>query len=249
MGRRNRKTLKNYFSRGKMPTEEHFGDMIDSMLNIVDEGFDKSAEKGVALAPLNEKGRVAGIYRDITEEDPLWSIEVEKKNGSLTFRQIDNKETLTLDQEGRVGIGQKTPCYQLETSKTVGLHGRAGTFLRGKVRADGQWHDITDKLKGCWALEVIAGCGKNGNGSYALAVVTAIHCFGAKKRIDNKQSWYGTRCKRIKFRWSGGVEGCVLQVKTRCDYGAGVMIQYNISKLWDDPLMLQSNQETAEDEQ
>lgn len=241
MGRRNRKTLKNYFSRGKMPTQEHFADLIDSMLNIVDEGLDKSAEKGVAFAPLDEKGRVAGIYKEISEEDPLWSVEVEKKTGNISFKQLENEETLTLDQKGRVGIGQKAPQYQLETSAMAGFYGRAGTFAYGKVRADGAWHDITQELKGCWALEVIAGCGKPKSGSYALAVVTAIHCFGAKKKIYNRQSWYGTRCKRIRFRWKGGVEGCMLQIRTKCNYGEGVMIQYNISNLWEDPLMLQSN--------
>ncbi|MFA8434705.1 MAG: hypothetical protein ACEPOZ_09335 [Marinifilaceae bacterium] len=231
-----------------MPTEEHFGDLVDSMLNIVDEGFDKSAEKGVALAPLNEKGRVAGIYRDITEEDALWGLDVEEKTGNISFKQFENKDTLTLDQHGRVGIGQKEPHYQLETSGMAGFYGRAGTFARGMVRADGEWHTITEELKGCWALEVIAGCGKPKSGSYALTQATAMHCFGAKKKIYNRQSWYGTRCKKIKLRWRGGVEGCVLQIKTRCDYGEGVMIQYNISNLWEDPLMLQSNPDIVANE-
>ncbi|MCT4639739.1 MAG: hypothetical protein N4A72_18715 [Bacteroidales bacterium] len=241
MGRRNRKTLKNYFGRGKMPTEEHFSDLIDSMLNIVDEGFDKSADKGIAISPLDDNGRVMGFYRDVSEHDPLWAISVDKRNGNLYINQQDDKTALTIDQNGRVGVGISEPEYQLQTSEMAGLHGRTGTFAKGKVPADGKWYNITESLNGCRALEVIAGCGKVNSGSYAITVAIATHCFGAKKRVKHNQSWYGTWCKRIRIRWVNIGDGCILQIRTRCNYGVGIMIQYNISELWDDPLMLRSD--------
>lgn len=37
MAKRNRETLKSYFRRGCMPKEDHFSDLIDSMLNLVDD--------------------------------------------------------------------------------------------------------------------------------------------------------------------------------------------------------------------
>ena len=43
MSSKNRETLKNYFAEGQLPTEAHFADLIDSMLNMTDEagGDDK----------------------------------------------------------------------------------------------------------------------------------------------------------------------------------------------------------------
>ncbi len=46
MAKQTRDTLKQFFSAGKLPTEEHFSDLIDSSLNTLDEGFDKSEEFG-----------------------------------------------------------------------------------------------------------------------------------------------------------------------------------------------------------
>ena len=58
MAKTNRKTLKEYFGKGKKPNHTQFADLIDSMLNVVDDGFNKSAERGMLLSPLND----AGIY-------------------------------------------------------------------------------------------------------------------------------------------------------------------------------------------
>ena len=38
----NRSTLKAYFSEGKMPTADHFAALIESTLNMADEGFKKN---------------------------------------------------------------------------------------------------------------------------------------------------------------------------------------------------------------
>ena len=222
MAKRDRITLKKFFVRGKMPTEEHFSDLIESTLNIVDEGFDKSVDKGLSLAPLDEEGHIASIFRKIEDEESKWSITLDNTSEDLTFRQFDRNELLTLSQKGRVGIGTINPRFQLHTSKTAGLYGRAGTYASGEVPADSQWHDITEKLYGCFALEVIAGCGLLQQGKYALIVATAIQCFGAHRRIHRTQSWYGSRFNKIRLRWKSVDGKAVLQIKTRYDYGPGV---------------------------
>lgn len=38
MEQKNRKTLKSYFEKGDVPTEEQFAELIDSVPNIVDDG-------------------------------------------------------------------------------------------------------------------------------------------------------------------------------------------------------------------
>lgn len=44
MPRTNRNTLKEYFKRGSMPNQKHFYELIDSMVNISDDGIDKNPE-------------------------------------------------------------------------------------------------------------------------------------------------------------------------------------------------------------
>ena len=50
MPRTNRNTLKEYFKRGSMPNQKHFYELIDSMVNISDDGIDKNPDDGLRLA-------------------------------------------------------------------------------------------------------------------------------------------------------------------------------------------------------
>ena len=54
MPRTNRNTLKEYFKRGSMPNQKHFYELIDSMVNISDDGIDKNPDDGLRLAPSKE---------------------------------------------------------------------------------------------------------------------------------------------------------------------------------------------------
>ena len=48
----NRETLKNYFKKGGFATEKHFVDLIDSSLNVVDDGIAIKPEYGLKINPL-----------------------------------------------------------------------------------------------------------------------------------------------------------------------------------------------------
>ena len=48
----NRQTLKNYFQKGGFATEKHFVDLIDSSLNVVDDGISINQKQGLKLNPL-----------------------------------------------------------------------------------------------------------------------------------------------------------------------------------------------------
>lgn len=50
----NRSTLKGFFQKGKVPTEAHFTNLIDSTLNKLDDGIAKTVEHGLKLAPAVE---------------------------------------------------------------------------------------------------------------------------------------------------------------------------------------------------
>ena len=51
MDRKDRHTLKSYFQKGDVPTEEQFAELIDSVPNIVDDGEAVRTEDGWALYP------------------------------------------------------------------------------------------------------------------------------------------------------------------------------------------------------
>jgi hypothetical protein len=52
MARVGRADLKKRFQTGRMPSEMDFADLIESMLNCLDEGFDKSQSNGLKVTQL-----------------------------------------------------------------------------------------------------------------------------------------------------------------------------------------------------
>ena len=68
MPRTNRNTLKEYFKRGSMPNQKHFYELIDSMVNISDDGIDKNPDDGLRLAPSKENSPVISLFTNRSEE-------------------------------------------------------------------------------------------------------------------------------------------------------------------------------------
>ncbi|CAM3704031.1 hypothetical protein VA7868_01488 [Vibrio aerogenes CECT 7868] len=73
MPKRNRSTLKNYFRQGMMPSAEHFGDLIDSCVNEVDEGFSKPPASGLQLTALDQQ-HLLSFYQKSQPNTPLWHV-------------------------------------------------------------------------------------------------------------------------------------------------------------------------------
>jgi len=81
----NRNTLKKYFSEGARPTWKQFESLIDSMLNIPDDGFSKTPKNGIQVRPIGDYRRVLSFFGKAQTEDPDWSIGLEPSTGSLNF--------------------------------------------------------------------------------------------------------------------------------------------------------------------
>jgi len=269
MPRRNRKTLKNYFGMGALPTQSHLEDLVDSTLNIIEDGFSRSAANGVEISLVGEQSRLLSFFREAQLDHPDWAITCEAQSGNLNFvhagsqhsqdasTQSQDAETqvLTLTDEGRVGINAPNPEFDLDVNGTVRSIGRFGQS--GFVPADGQWHAVTAKLDGCHALEIVAGVGLAGKkkGRYALLHAVAMNAFNptgwlfnflnAKKNIRCTHAWYLSRADRMKLRWvkadSALSHAYRLELKTARSYGDGTKVQYSIIELWPDWFMEQSN--------
>lgn len=252
-----RKKLKKHFEQGKMPNQDDFSDLIDSMLNMLDEGFEKTPEDGLKVAQL-EDGKLLSFYKGIDVGSALWSLGLEKSSDSLSFQSGD-QALLTLAapgdgdgqvQRGRVGIGQSMPLYELDVAGTVASHGRVGRSGELAVKANGDWHDITGDLTGCQAFEVVAGAGaKDSEGRYALMHAFALTAFGENGSITYHQSHFGNKCSRIELRWLARKEEKFtfrLQMRVGCSYGDEVWIKYHTTRLWQDTLMRDSSIDPAD---
>jgi hypothetical protein len=253
---RNRETLRNYFGDGKLPTRYHFGDLIDSMLNMSDEGFRKSAENGVEISTPIGHDALMSFYRDQRPKSALWSVSygggqdmLHVQPGSATAAR-GRTPVLALDAKARVGVNTGTPKHALDVAGVVASTGRRGTYQPTRVvpiLANGDWQDITDTLSGCQAFEVMAGAGHPGAGRFALMHAIALNTynptagwldfFSRKKRITPHHAYYGRRCDKLQLRWEGtnGKNAAYrLRIKTGCHYGEGVLIKVFITRLWFD---------------
>lgn len=252
MAKRTRDTLKQRFMNGEMPSMNGFADLIDSMLNMLEDGFEKTPADGFKVAQLRD-GRLISFYQDIDVQSPLWSIRLDTSSEkSLIIGNKNNANALTLrdlpknEQQrdiSRVGIGINTdrPQYELDVAGTVAAYGRTGRKGELPVPADSDWHDITDTLDGCQAFEIMGGVGKKGSGKYTIMHAFALNAFNSKSDITYHQAYYSSKCCRLELRWQPADSGVrneyKLQMRVGCSYGPGVWAKYSITRLWHDPFM------------
>ncbi len=250
MDKKNRKTLKAYFKKGSLPSEQQFALLIDSMLNTIDDGFEKTSEDGLKLASIGNSDKLVGFYKNIEEKSAIWSMEFDGPDNRLLFNHNDHTILSLIPQDpkdsqepkGRVGINTKNPETELDIKGTLASTGRMGNYRGkhsdGKVLADGTPHTIIEKLDGCTAFEIMAGVGgEKKSGKYALVHAIALNTYNSKSKVVIHQACYGSRCNRIKLWWEGEQHDYRLKMRTQCCYGEGIAINYQITELWFDPFM------------
>jgi hypothetical protein len=147
----NRATLKSYFQAGSLPTQKHFEDLIESTLNMQDEGFTRTPANGVEISKLADREAFISFYGTPNGEPPMWSISGDPAR-RLLFRpgpaQPDgNEPALSLDAQwvgqeaggagvplARVGVNTSTPKHELDVAGTVRMQARLGGFVPEKFR-------------------------------------------------------------------------------------------------------------------
>lgn len=258
-----RKALKDKFRRGKMPSQEDFSGLIDSMINILEEGINKTEEDGLKLAQLGS-GKLMSFYENIAVDTPLWSITLGRGDNKLHLGTEANPHVLTMrsyEQEYNgqrnshiaVGINKELPQVALDINGTLAASGRRGQAGDMPVLANGDWQDITPPLTGCEAFEIVAGVGgDDADGKYALLHAIALNTFNGKGSVEQQHAFFGNKCNRIEVRWVSAPEQSSfhfkLQMRVQCSYcdkseKSKVWVKYHITRLWFDTLMLDSNKE------
>ena len=142
---RDRKTLRNYFRSGSLPTAEHFGELIDSTVNKVDDGFDKTPADGLKVAWLSAPNFLS-FYRGDVFGGAVWRVAHDPDRDDLLVRK-DNADAPSLAIGGEaVGVRRASPRAALDVGGVVRAEGRAGDDAFGGVLANGAWHPVTDWL-------------------------------------------------------------------------------------------------------
>lgn len=208
MTKQDRPTLKSFFRAGALPTAEEYRDLIDSCVNQVDDGFQKTDADGLRLNSVGSSLRVMSFYKGLGTPKPAWVMEHGNVPGSLHLRPDQGKAALeiptggatanpqqplaqsgmTLTGDGRMGVNRENPQWRLDVGGAARMQGRIGVESHDipYVKADGKWHDITQALTGCQAFEVMAGTGGDpGKGRYSMVHAIAMNAFHPRNQILN----------------------------------------------------------------
>jgi hypothetical protein len=246
MTTRDRQTLYSFFQEGEMPSPDHFGDLIDSMVNMRDEGFHKTALNGLKIStPVGKYDTLISFYREASfslDQDagtPLWQLRYGTAPGFALQFQLGSGSVappvLSLHAASRVGINTAEPAHELDVDGVVAARGRVGTYPvpdRASIVADGGWHPVTDWLEGCNGFDVVASAGRLGSGRHALMHALALNAynprrrwfeflFGERKPIRCHNAWYGQRCEKLELQWWADPKlprRYQLQIRSRCHY-------------------------------
>lgn len=263
MTKRNRDTLKKRFGEGEMPSSTDFGDLIESVLNIHDDGIAHNERDGLRLTQVSADSRVLSLYSAVEEESTAWAFGLDGRSSTLTLdaaRRGNGRDELAADDDedgggyavltllapgegypdARVGINTRRPRYELEVDGVVGSAGRIGAVGTRAAPADAEWHSVGGPYQGCSALEVMAGVGKRESGKYALMHAFAMRTFDAKGEFSYHQAHYGSRRHRLQLRWlddKTAPGNYYLQLRVGCAYGEGTRICYHLTSLWFDARM------------
>jgi len=244
-----REELKQYFRNGRMPTENHFGYLIDSTINKQEDGFSKDEENGLQIAPLGASRRLVSFYRAVDDLAPFFFIEKDdleypslrlQPNNPGAGKQEEERSSFFFHTDGKLGIGKKSdPNFKMDVKGFAGMEGRTGTYKVGKVPANGQWQPILEELDNCQAFEVVARTGLKHAGRHAMLHAYAVSAFGSSRgKIRQTCAYYGFCWNKIKLRWKGSTRNYQLQMRTNSNYGPGVEIYYRITRLWADELFM-----------
>ena len=239
----NRSTLKGFFQKGKVPTEVHFANLIDSTINKVDDGLSKTPEYGLRLTPGDKNQRVLSFFGEPKDYKPQWSIgvnPVHNVNGlAINNEQDDTK--LFLKKDGGIGINTLYPRADLDINGTLASSSRMGTYSKNnEVPADGEWHTIISQLSSCHVFEVVAKVsGVKNRGKYAISHAIALSAEGGRKsKIRVTQAAYGWFWHKLRFRWKYQEDGdYALQLKTQSHYGTDeneevIQVSFHVTSLW-----------------
>ena len=200
MDQTDRTTLKGYFKKGCIPTEEQFAELIDSVPNIVEDGQVRRTESGWSFYP--EPGKPLQIALFDAEGKPAaWTLSLDGKKAL----QLHNEKGETV-----VFLPQKGPEKPDNPSEPKGTY--------RVFPADKKWHDVvvihpTGTMLG--AYQIFACLPVFGDRKLKETNVVAYHYGTTSSSLSSsRKHWWGW-CGPVRFRWYFNDLVLRLQVRTR----------------------------------
>ena len=168
MEQKNRKTLKSYFEKGDVPTEEQFAELIDSVSNIVDDGQVIRTGNGWLLSSAGREARHRPSYG--YREPAAWKLSVTPEK-RLAFKTEKMETILCLRQDKNVTLYGSLHIEGGETPVPSG-----DDYL--VFPANKQWYDLPVDIShegfGCRVYSIHASFREQGTGLCRLTRATAI---------------------------------------------------------------------------
>lgn len=239
---KNRDTLKSYFQKGRVPTEEQFAALIDSLHNIREDGSLNITDKdGLILYPTGKERILATLFDKkpvSTDDKPLWRISL-ADDGSLVIGSEQGVTVLDIGADGDITMPEerKNNGNNIEENKEKETKPENGYTIQ--VKADGYWHDLPVEAaaerpcKGCRVYRVAACIYDPKSGKYSLCEAEASHANGLCRKISSgKKHWWGWS-GRIKVRWQFKGGKLYLQTRSCGNLYGEKYIFCQIKTLWD----------------
>jgi hypothetical protein len=122
MGSKSREDLYKLFKTGNKPTEDDFADLIDSMINIAEDGIGVS-EKGEPMELVQQGTKQRWLDFSSSKDSPVWRINAQSESGvnGLNVATADSTSRLYLKREnGFIGVNNDAPDAQLHIAAASG---------------------------------------------------------------------------------------------------------------------------------
>lgn len=235
--------------------DKAFEHLVDSGLNIKDDGLGINPEQGLVLTAKGPSKKLASFYQRISDKStPLWSLALDNERGGKGLNILEGEISRVFIKEGgRVGINTENPNYQLEVNGLVSVKGLVGSFSTGKALADAKWHTMAGmtNMDGCQAYEIIAHVIDEKDKRFGLSIATVIMTYGKRGyrtkvvSVESGNKWlFGRFWNKIKFKWiiddlntEPGKLKYMCQIKTKGHFGMldgqPKQIFYRVRRLWD----------------
>lgn len=130
--KKSRSALKSYFVRNAIPTEQQFGQLMDSVLNQRDDGLVKVPGDPLSIEAAGDDTsfkKALNFYTHLSDADPAWTVSLRPRGNpadpvsgrpALSINDAAGNSRLAIDAAtGRVGIGTVAPGELLDVAVRV----------------------------------------------------------------------------------------------------------------------------------
>jgi hypothetical protein len=199
---KNRSTLKGYFTKGAIPTEANFADLIDSMLNQDDDKIGKLPNDPLRITANGTEENLLNFYRVGDDGNPTWQIK-QKPDGSsnpgLSIGDATASRLFIESGTGNIGIGTTAPTAKLEVNGDLKVSGTSA--YTGNATFNGNVGIVGNAtVKNVFLGDVGHGGGWAGFSHAAAASATSygfLHSDSGQYALINKRSGGGYIALRI----------------------------------------------------